>query len=132
MPAHQPKKAATRLAAVRGWRNVTQQELAAAVGLSHTHYRRLEQGTITNPPLRWLVNCARALGVPLSDIIEPAWLEWFEPFAPPGEPPVLPAPPEAGFWSDRRSRGPRERPPWLSEAATPAADHELFRDLDSL
>jgi transcriptional regulator with XRE-family HTH domain len=66
----------TKLAALRVRAGETQAELAAMVGLSLAHYRRLERGQVDNPPLRYLVNLALALGVPLTDVLEDAWLEW--------------------------------------------------------
>jgi hypothetical protein len=53
--------------------------------------QRLESGETTNPPLRYLVNCALALGVEFTSILEDEWVEWLalskataEPPAPPG------------------------------------------------
>lgn len=115
MPArrHPGSKLATRLAEVRHWRGVTQEELADRVGMSHNTYRRLERDELPNPPLRSLVNCAKALGVPLDAVLEPNWLQWFG-----GQP----EPPEEGFWPTRELteqerryhlRSPREPPAWL-------------------
>lgn len=55
---------------------MTQEELAKAVGVSAQTIRRLERGEVENPKLRTLVNCAIALGVELSDVIEDDWLGW--------------------------------------------------------
>jgi transcriptional regulator with XRE-family HTH domain len=69
----------SRLAAWREKRGVTQEELAAATGISTSTIRRLENPpsiTVANPPLRYLQNCALALGCKLSDLIEPEWQEW--------------------------------------------------------
>ncbi len=55
---------------------MSQQRLATAVGLTRSTYWRLEHGRFQNPPLRYLTNCAIALGCELGDLIEPAWLEW--------------------------------------------------------
>lgn len=68
---------ATRLAQQRLRRGLTQQELATATGLSLSMVRRLERGETRNPPLRYLVNCAIALGVKLDQILEDEWLEWY-------------------------------------------------------
>jgi len=86
-------KLSTRLAQVRDWRDATQEALAAHVGMSLSGYRRLERGELPNPPLRDLVNCAAALGVPLADVLEPEWLEWS------GQDPK---PPDHGFWPTRK------------------------------
>jgi transcriptional regulator with XRE-family HTH domain len=66
----------TRLARARLSRGVTQEELAEAVGISVPTLRRLEQGEVDNPKLRYLVNCAIALGVELDEVLEDEWLEW--------------------------------------------------------
>ncbi len=50
--------------------------MAHAIGVSIATYRRLERGQLENPPLRYLVNAAIVLRVPLEDVIEPAWREW--------------------------------------------------------
>ena len=69
-------KAETKLARVRMSRGVTQEELADAIGISEPTYRRLERGLMPSPPLGYLVNAAKALGVPLRELVEDAWLEW--------------------------------------------------------
>ncbi len=50
--------------------------MAPAVGLSLSTYRRLDNGQIENPPIRYLINCAMVLDVPLTSLIEDHWLEW--------------------------------------------------------
>lgn len=110
MPARNDpgSKLATRLAAIRHWRGATQTELAEKVGMSVDSYRRLELGQVENPPLRTLVNCAKALGVPFDGLVEPKWRAWWDPFG------TLPEPPRGGFWPKPppAARG-RERPEWL-------------------
>lgn len=69
-------KPETRLARARMSRGVTQDELAAAIGISVPTYRRLERGQTDNPPLRYLVNAALALGVELDELIEDEWRTW--------------------------------------------------------
>jgi transcriptional regulator with XRE-family HTH domain len=69
-------------------RGVTQDELAAAVGISVPTYRRLERGQNENPKLRHLVNCAIALGVSLGDVVEESWMEWLPLDAASAEPPA--------------------------------------------
>lgn len=68
--------AKTKLATWRQSRGVTQEELARATGLSTSVYWRLENGHYDNPPVRYLVNCALALGCSLDDLIEDEWREW--------------------------------------------------------
>ena len=96
MPARRDTgaKAETKLARVRMSRGVTQEELAAAIGLSIATYRRLERATTENPALRYLVNAALALGVALDAMIEDEWRTWWRRF--PTDPPGPPAPEE--FW----------------------------------
>ena len=66
--------------------------MARLTGLSLSTVKRLETGGFVNPPLRYLVNYAQVLRVPLSSVIEPAWKAWM-PFdaAAPG-PPATPPP----------------------------------------
>ena len=40
-------------------------------------YRRLERGSYRNPPLRYLTNCALALGLELEDVIEDDHRLWY-------------------------------------------------------
>lgn len=68
--------AATKLAATRLRRGMTQREVADATGISYATYQRLERGEIDNPPLRYLTNCALVLGVRVGDLIEDEWLQW--------------------------------------------------------
>lgn len=65
----------TRLGAWRVRRGVTQAEMARATGLSLSTYRRLERG-MANPPVRYLANCALALGCRLEDLIEDEHRAW--------------------------------------------------------
>lgn len=76
-------------------RGVSQPELAKATGVSVATIRRLESGRMDNPPLRYLVNCALALGVELDTLIEKPWREWkvFDTRSP--EPPS-----REGFWRE--------------------------------
>jgi transcriptional regulator with XRE-family HTH domain len=61
---------------VRLSRGVTQEGLAEAVGVTAPTLRRLERAEVENPKLRTLVNCALALGVDLTDVLEDDWLQW--------------------------------------------------------
>ncbi len=69
-------KRATKLARLRYERDVPQRELAEATGLSLRTLKRLELGEIPNPPIRYLANCALALGARLEDVAEDEWLTW--------------------------------------------------------
>jgi transcriptional regulator with XRE-family HTH domain len=71
-----PARPASRLAEARRARGVTQDDLARAIGISLPTYRRLETGRMPNPPLRYLANCAIALGVQVEELIEDDWREW--------------------------------------------------------
>lgn len=64
------------LAYHRKRRGVTQEEMAAAVGISVRTYRRLELGQVDDPGIRVLHNCAIALGTSLNDITPPQWRHW--------------------------------------------------------
>lgn len=66
----------SKLAQWRERRGLTQEALARATGLSSSVYWRLEKGHYTNPPLRYLMNCALALGCELDDLIEDKWRKW--------------------------------------------------------
>jgi len=74
----------TPLAAWRVKRRMVQREVWEAAGLSRTVYLKLEHGAYKDPPLRRLNNCAIVLGVPLEELIEPQWREWWK--RQPGEP----------------------------------------------
>jgi len=76
---------------------VTQEELAAAIGVSAPTLRGLERGEVENPKLRTLVNCALALGVDLDDVLEDDWLKWL----PTGKARRPPKP--SKFWRDAHS-----------------------------
>ena len=62
---------------MRRARGIKQHELASAVGVSEKTLWRLEHGQIEEPSLRLLVNCAMALRVPVGELLEPEWREWF-------------------------------------------------------
>lgn len=54
----------------------TQAYMSENTGIPLRTYRRLENGELVNPPIRYLVNCAIALNVPLEDVCEDEWLRW--------------------------------------------------------
>jgi transcriptional regulator with XRE-family HTH domain len=55
---------------------MSQRRLAELTGISLRTLQRIERLEIDNPPIRYLTNCAIALGCELEDLIEPAWREW--------------------------------------------------------
>ena len=55
---------------------MSQGELAEASGISIATFRRLERGSMPNPPIRYLANCAIVLGVELEELIEEEWRGW--------------------------------------------------------
>jgi transcriptional regulator with XRE-family HTH domain len=70
-----PEDAKTRIGRLRIERGISQERLAHVTGLSVSTLRRLERDQ-DNPPLRYLVNIAIALDVPLDALIEDEWREW--------------------------------------------------------
>lgn len=68
----------TRLAELRSKRTpvIKQERMAELTGIPLRTYQRLEAGKITNPPIRYLVNCALVLEVELEQVCEPEWLSW--------------------------------------------------------
>jgi transcriptional regulator with XRE-family HTH domain len=76
MPRPIGSTAPTRLARIRLQREITQRDLARAVGVSFRTYRRLEAGEVGDPSIRVLTNLAIALGVELEELLEPEWRRW--------------------------------------------------------
>lgn len=72
----QDSKPTTNLGRVRVKRGVTQGDLAYVTGISLRTYKRIEAGQITNPPVRYLINLATALGVPIEELFEDDWTPW--------------------------------------------------------
>lgn len=66
----------TKLHFARGGGGLTQKWMSERTGIPLRTYRRLESGELANPPLRYLVNCAIVLNVPLADVCEDDWLRW--------------------------------------------------------
>lgn len=66
----------SRLHRARVEHNETQESMSRKTGIGLRTYRRLENGEIANPPLRYLVNCALSLDVALIEICEPGWVQW--------------------------------------------------------
>ncbi len=57
-----------RLHLARVDRNLTQEEVAFAAGISVSYYGKLERGEL-NPSLEMLVRATAAIGVPLADVV---------------------------------------------------------------
>lgn len=73
----------TRLAERRRAAGLSQGDLARLTGVSARTIQRIESRRTTNPPVRYLVNCAIALDCRLEDVVEPEWLTWLDLGAPP-------------------------------------------------
>jgi transcriptional regulator with XRE-family HTH domain len=69
-------KRQSKLAQIRRWRGITQEELAAVTGVPVTTIYKLEAGKIANPRVRHLRNLALALDVPFERLLENEWMEW--------------------------------------------------------
>ena len=61
---------ARRLKHIRQQKGLTQRELAARVGITQPYIVMLETGTRTNPSLQLLQRLAKALRVPLGELLE--------------------------------------------------------------
>lgn len=96
----------TRLGRARVARHVSQAALARATGISPRTIQRLEQGEVPNPPIRYLTNCAIALGVPLTELIETEWEAWTVFDA------RTPTPPPEDWWADPEQAGTWGRSPY--------------------
>ena len=70
-------EAQTKLGIWRVRRGLTQDDMARAIGVSLNTYRRLERGAYRNPGVRYLANCALALGCELEELLEDEWRSWF-------------------------------------------------------
>ncbi len=55
---------------VRFGLNLKQTEVARQAGLKRDYYNRIEMGKLQNPTLSTAKKIAKALGIPLSDIID--------------------------------------------------------------
>jgi transcriptional regulator with XRE-family HTH domain len=76
-PSSSPRRPPeTKLRTLRRARGILQRDLAKMTGVNQRTLQRLEFGEMDNPPLRYLVNCAIALGVELEEVLEDEWLEW--------------------------------------------------------
>jgi transcriptional regulator with XRE-family HTH domain len=73
-PSRQPPR--SKIAARRLEADFSQKQLSELSGLSMRTIQRLDAGEVDNPPIRYLVNIALVLDVPVLDICEGEWLEW--------------------------------------------------------
>ncbi len=87
MPPRPKRK--SKLAQIRRWRGLTQEELAAATGVPLTTIYKLEAGKTWNPRVRHLRNLALALDVPFEQLLEDEWRQWTAFDAQAAEPPDL-------------------------------------------
>jgi transcriptional regulator with XRE-family HTH domain len=71
-----PARPRSRLYERRKAAGLSQRELAKQAGISLRTFQRIERLDVDNPPIRYLTNCAIALGCELEDLVEPAWREW--------------------------------------------------------
>jgi transcriptional regulator with XRE-family HTH domain len=71
-----PPRPRSRLFERRKAAGLSQRELAKRTGISLRTLQRMERLEVDNPPIRYLVNCAIALGCELEELIEPAWRKW--------------------------------------------------------
>jgi len=70
----------TLLALYRLRAGVTQEELAKKIGISIASYQRVERGLDHDPPIGWLANAAKALGVGLHEILEDEMVDEWHPY----------------------------------------------------
>jgi transcriptional regulator with XRE-family HTH domain len=90
-------KARTPLARMRLKRRVTQKQMWEATGISRSAYMRMERGEHPNPPIRYIANCAIALGCDIEELIQDEWREWW--VRAPGHEPAAP-PTAEEFWGE--------------------------------
>jgi len=69
-------KRQSKLAQLRRWRGLTQEELASESGVPLTTIYKLEAGKIWNPRVRYLRNLSITLDVSFDDLLEDEWREW--------------------------------------------------------
>ena len=65
-----PRKLATVIRKLREARGLTQEELAKRAGIKRPYVSHLESGVRKNPSLPTLKKLARALGVPVGELLE--------------------------------------------------------------
>lgn len=65
---HESQRIGRRIRDVREHHNLTQEGVFLAVPMNRAHYQAIEAGR-ANPTLRTLLRIARAIGVPLEDLV---------------------------------------------------------------
>ena len=65
-----PQRLATVIKRLRAQRDMTQEELAKKAGVTQGYIAQLERGLRKNPSLPSLRKLARALGVPVTELLE--------------------------------------------------------------
>jgi transcriptional regulator with XRE-family HTH domain len=68
--SHVPKKLSTILQRLRKAKVISQRTQAAKIGVKGVYIAQLETGARKNPPLDVLKRIARALGVPVTELME--------------------------------------------------------------
>jgi transcriptional regulator with XRE-family HTH domain len=64
-----PKKLSTMLRTLRGKKGLTQEQVARAAGVTRFYVSQLEGGLRKNPSLPVLKRLAKALGVPVTELL---------------------------------------------------------------
>jgi len=65
-----PKRLSTVIRRFRGAKGISQRDLAAQVGVTGAYIAQLETGARKNPSLDVLKKIAKALGVPVTELLE--------------------------------------------------------------
>lgn len=65
-----PKRLSTVIRRLRAAKGISQRDLAAKVGVKGAYIAQLETGARKNPSLDVLKRIARALGVPVTELLE--------------------------------------------------------------
>ena len=65
---HERRRIGRRISATREDRNLTQEKVYLSVPINRAYYQEIEAGQ-ANPSLTMLLRIARAIGVPISDLL---------------------------------------------------------------
>lgn len=84
---------------MRRSRGISQDRLAALIGISGTTYREIESGKNANPSIGYLANCALVLECELEELIDSRYRQWYR------RHPDMPGPPEnpRAYWHTSRN-----------------------------